>query len=41
MRREKRDRRYFKRMRFFFFDDEEFFLDYVDNVLDVEFLEVI
>lgn len=41
MRREKRDRRYFKRMRFFFFDDEEFFLDYVDNVLDVELLEVI
>lgn len=28
-------------MRFFLFDDEEFFLDYVDNILDVEFFESI
>lgn len=28
-------------MCFFFFDDEELFLDYVDNILDVELLEVI
>jgi len=36
MRREKRDRRHFKRMRFPPFDDEEPPLDYGDNVLDVE-----
>ena len=36
MRREKRDRRHFKRMRFPPFDDEEPPLDYADNVLDVE-----
>ena len=41
MRREKRDRRNFKRMRFPPFDDEEPPLDYVDNVLDVEPLEPI
>ena len=35
MRREKRDRRHFKRMRFPPFDDEEPPLDYADNVLDV------
>ena len=39
MRREKRDRRHFKRMRFPPFDDEEPPLDYTDNVLDVEPLE--
>ena len=36
MRREKRDRRHFKRMRFPAFDDEEPPLDYADNILDVE-----
>ena len=36
MRKEKRDRRHFKRMRFPPFDDEEPPLDYADNVLDVE-----
>lgn len=36
MRREKRDRRHFKRMRFPPFDDEEPPLDYGDNVLDIE-----
>ena len=41
MRREKRDRRHFKRMRFPPFDDEEPPLDYTDNVLDVEPLEVL
>ena len=41
MRREKRDRRHFKRMRFPPFDDEEPPLDYADNVLDVEPLEPI
>ena len=41
MRREKRDRRNFKRMRFPPFDDEEPPLDYGDNVLDVEPLEPI
>merc|ERR1712168_715858 len=41
MRREKRDRRHFKRMRFAPFDDEEPPLDYGDNVLDVEPLEAI
>jgi pre-mRNA-processing factor 8 len=41
MRREKRDRRHFKRMRFPPFDDEEPPLDYGDNVLDVEPLESI
>ena len=35
MRREKRDRRHFKRMRFPPFDDEEPPLDYTENVLDV------
>jgi hypothetical protein len=40
MRREKRDRRNFKRMRFPPFDDEEPPLDYADNILDVEPLEV-
>ena len=40
-RREKRDRRHFKRMRFPPFDDEEPPLDYGDNVLDVEPLEPI
>ena len=41
MRREKRDRRHFKRMRFPPFDDEEPPLDFADNVLDVEPLEAI
>lgn len=41
MRREKRDRRHFKRMRFPPFDDEEPPLDYGDNVLEVEPLEAI
>merc|ERR1712196_698092 len=41
MRREKRDRRHFKRMRFPPFDDEEPPLDYQDNLLDVEPLEAI
>ena len=41
MRREKRDRRHFKRMRFPPFDDEEPPLDYGDNVLDVNPLEAI
>ena len=41
MRREKRDRRHFKRMRFPPFDDEEPPLDYGDNILQVEPLEAI
>lgn len=41
MRREKRDRKHFKRMRFPPFDDEEPPLDYIDNVVDVEPLEAI
>ena len=41
MRREKRDRQHFKRMRFPPFDDEEPPLDYGDNILDVEPLEAI
>ncbi|GAA94310.1 uncharacterized protein L969DRAFT_90018 [Mixia osmundae IAM 14324] len=41
MRREKRDRRHFKRMRFPPFDDEEPPLDYGDNIIDVEPLEAI
>lgn len=41
MRREKRDRHHFKRMRFPPFDDEEPPLDYADNILDVEPLEAI
>ncbi|VDL60627.1 unnamed protein product [Hymenolepis diminuta] len=41
MRREKRDRRHFRRMRFPPFDDEEPPLDYADNILDVEPLEPI
>ncbi|OQR97218.1 pre-mRNA-processing-splicing factor 8 [Achlya hypogyna] len=41
MRREKRDRRHFKRMRFPPFDDEEPPLDYGDNILDVEPSEAI
>ena len=36
MRREKRDRKHFKRMRFPPFDDEEPPLDYADHILDVE-----
>ena len=36
MRREKRDRHHFKRMRFPPFDDEEAILDYGENVLDLE-----
>ena len=39
MRREKRDRRLFKRMRVPAFDDEEPPMDYGDNILDVEPLE--
>jgi pre-mRNA-processing factor 8 len=41
MRREKRDRRHFKRIRFPPFDDEEPPLDYADNIEDVEPLEAI
>jgi pre-mRNA-processing factor 8 len=41
MRREKRDRRHFKRMRFPPFDDEEPPLDYGDNILNMEPLEPI
>lgn len=41
MRREKRDRRHFKRMRFPPFDDEEPPLDYGENILDVQPLEPI
>lgn len=41
MRREKRDRRHFKRMRFPPFDDEEAPLDYGDNILEMEPLEPI
>lgn len=41
MRREKRDRRNFKRMRFPPFDDEEPPLDYGDNILDIEPSEAI
>lgn len=41
MRREKRDRRHFKRMRFPPFDDEEPPMDYGDNILDVEPLEAV
>lgn len=41
MRREKRDRRHFKRMRFPPFDDEEPPLDYADNILDVQPLDPI
>ena len=41
MRREKRDRRHFKRMRFPPFDDEEPPLDYAENVMDVPPLEAI
>jgi len=36
MRREKRDRKHFKRIRFPPFDDEEPPLDYADHILDVE-----
>ena len=39
MRREKRDRRHFKRMRFPPFDDEEPIIDFGDNILDVEPLD--
>ncbi|KAL5067179.1 hypothetical protein RYX36_018066, partial [Vicia faba] len=41
MRREKRDRRHFKRMKFPPFDDEEPPLDYADNLSDVDPLEPI
>lgn len=41
MRREKRDRRHFKRMRFPPFDDEEPPLDYGENLLEEEPLEAI
>ena len=41
MRREKRDRKHFKRMRFPPFDDEEPPLDYGDNVLNMEPLDPI
>lgn len=41
MRREKRDRRHFKRMRFPPFDDEEPPLDYGENLLDVDPSEAI
>jgi pre-mRNA-processing factor 8 len=41
MRREKRDRRHFKRMRFPPFDDEEPPLDYADHLLNVEPAEAV
>lgn len=41
MRREKRDRKHFRRMRLPPFDDEEPLMDYVDNILDVEPLEAV
>lgn len=41
MRREKRDRKHFRRLRLPPFDDEEPPLDYVGNILDVEPLEAI
>merc|ERR1712154_54216 len=41
LRREKRDRRHFKRMRFPPFDDEEPPLDYAGNIMDNEPLEAI
>lgn len=41
MRREKRDRKHFKRMKFPPFDDEEPPLDYGDNVINVEPLDPI
>lgn len=41
MRREKRDRRHFKRMRFPPFDDEEPPLDYADNILVLPFFPLI
>lgn len=41
MRREKRDRHHFKRMRFPPFDDEEPPIDYGDNILDIEPLQPI
>ncbi|GKC12737.1 pre-mRNA-processing-splicing factor 8, partial [Tanacetum coccineum] len=41
MKKEKRDRRHFKRMQFPPFDDEEPPLDYADNLLDVDPLEPI
>lgn len=41
MRREKRDRRHFKRMRFPPFDDEEPPIDYGDNILIADPLEPI
>ena len=41
MRREKRDRRHFKRMRFPPFDDEEPPLDYGENILDVTPMDAI
>jgi len=39
MRREKRDRRHFKRLKFPPFDDEEPPLDYADNILEVDPLD--
>lgn len=41
MRREKRDRKHFKRMRFPPFDDEEPPIDYQENIMDVEPQEAI
>ena len=41
MRREKRDRRHFRRMRLPAFDDEEPPLDYGENILNIEPLEPI
>lgn len=39
MRREKRERRHFKRMRFPPFDDEEPPVDYCDTIADIEPLD--
>lgn len=41
MRREKRDRRHFMRMKFPPFDDEEPPIDYAENIMDVELQEAI
>lgn len=41
MKKEKRDRRHFKQMRFPPFDDEEPPLDYVDNIMNIEQLDPI
>jgi pre-mRNA-processing factor 8 len=39
MKREKRDKRHFKLIKFHLFDDEEPSMDYIDKVLNVEPLD--